>query len=186
MPRHGITSTTVKNLAVGPGALYRDFQNPASPGTLIGATTEGNVARVTREWFVPELDGALGELKGARRLVREIPEIQANLVEMTLENLLMALSGAQATPYPAATPTHDLITSTGLVSDGNYQTIALVGDLVGSNQPFVFVVKNALIVDNAEFTFGDRRTTGLRVTFRGHYDPANPNLPPYEIYRPRV
>ncbi|MEW6049241.1 MAG: hypothetical protein AB1609_22680, partial [Bacillota bacterium] len=131
-------------------------------------------------------DGALGELKGSRRLVREVPEIQATLVEMTKENLLLALAGTEATPYPAANPTHDLITSKGQLPDTAYQDVALVGDLAGTTQPFCFVVQNAVVVEMAEVTFGDRRTPGLRVTFRGHYDPANPDVPPYRIYRPQV
>lgn len=184
--RHGITATTVEEFLVGPGAAYKNFVSPASPGTLLGATIGGNTVRIEREWYTPELDGALGPLKGARRLIREVPTLAVRLTEVTKANLLTALSGSKAEDYPN-TPgkTHDKITSKGKIEAADYLTnVAIVGDK-GRASPIVFVVKNALSTEPVEVPLGTGRDdVVLAVTFSGHYDPASPNVPPYEILSP--
>jgi hypothetical protein len=187
MMRHGITATTVEEFLIGPGAVYRNFVNPDSPGTLVGATIGGNSVRIEREWYTPEIDGALGPLKGARRLVRELPAVTVRLTEVTKENLMLALSGTQAEDYPATEgKTHDRITSKGKIDSTDYLTnVAIIGDKGGTTSPIVFVVKNALSTEPVEVPLGTGRDdVVLAVTFSGHYDPASPNVPPYEILSP--
>lgn len=183
--RNGVTSQTVSNILIGPGAIYKDFINPASPGTLIGATSGGNTFRINREFYNPEIDGLLGPLKGAGRLVKEIPEIEANLVEITKENLMLALAGTSQASY-GSPATHTKITSDGAISDGNYiNSIAIVGEKAGTNQPICLVIKNALAQEPVELPLGDGKgTVVLKTKFTGHYTQASPSLPPWEIYSP--
>lgn len=186
--RTGVTATTVEQFLIGPGAVYKNWTDLATPGTLLGATIGGNQVTITREYHVPELDGALGPVKGTRRLIREVPVVVANLVEITKENLMLALAGATSADHPAVTPTHDLITSTGEIADLDYLTnIAIVGQKAGTDKPIVFLIENALSTEPVEINLGTGRDDDvvLQTTFTGHYDPATPNTPPYKIYSPK-
>lgn len=183
--KNGITASTVNNLLIGPGALYKNFVNPATPGTLIGATTGGNTARINREYYTPEIDGVLGPLKGSVRLVKEVPEIEATLVEITKENLMLALTGSAQASY-GSPQTHAKITSNGAISAGNYiDAIAIVGEKSGTNNPICFVIKNAVALDPVEVALGDGKgTVGLKVKFAGHFLADSPTVVPWEIYSP--
>lgn len=183
--RSGVTTQTMNNILIGPGALYKGFVNPSTPGTLIGATSGGNTVRITREYYNPEIDGLLGPLKGAGRVVKESAEIEANLVEITKENILLALAGTVQTAY-GSPQTHALISSAGAISAGNYiDTIALVGEKSGSTQPICFVIENALVTDPVEIPLGDGKgTVVMKTKFTAHYLQESPSVPPWKIYSP--
>lgn len=183
----GITSQTAEHYIIGPGALYKGFQDPTNPGTLIGATSGGNTFRVEVTWFDPRPDGALGPIKGLRRKIREEARLEARLVELTKENFLLAFAGASSTAYPETTPTHDLITPAREVPDTAYADIALVGEVSGSAEPIIVVLLNALSVEIGELAFGTgEEEVVLPVTFVAHYDPASADTPPWRIYKPKV
>lgn len=180
--RNGVTSTTFENLVIGPGVVYKGFISPASPGTIVGATSGGNNVRITRQYFAPEIDGVLGPVKGSQRLISEIPSVTARFIDITKDNLMLALTG---TTSATAGATHDKITSPGKISDGNYQDIAIVGDVSGKTNPIIFVVKNAISTDPVEIALGTgKEEVALAITFTGNYDKTNPTTAPYEIYSP--
>jgi len=182
----GITSNTPNNMLLGPGVVYRGFSNPSTPGTLVGATIGGAAFSVSREYYVPELDGAMGPVKGTRVLVSEVAAIKVTMAEMTKANFLLALAGTSAADY-SSPATHDKITSGGAISAGNYQDIAVVADKAGTTTPFCFVTKNAMATDLAEVKLGTGKnsTPGLEVTFTAHYLADSPGTPPWEIYSPK-
>jgi hypothetical protein len=182
--KNGITSTTFESLVIGPGVVYKNFQNPDSPGTIIGATVGGNDVKITRTYHTPEIDGLLGPLKGSERIVQEIPTLTAKFIDVTKENLMMALPGTNSSAY-GSPQTHDMITSDGQISEGNYMNIAIIGDVNEKDEPIIFVVKNAISTDPFEINLGTgKEDVALGVVFTGHYDPASPTTAPYEIYNP--
>ena len=179
----GITQKTTERFLIGPGAVYSGFTNPSTPGTLLGATIGGNVVNIAREFYVPSLDGALGPVKGSRRLISEIPSVTANLTEITKANLLLALAGTSAT----VSGSHDLIVSDGAISAGNYlSNVAIVGEKSGTTHPVCFVVKQALSTEPVEINLGTGKDDDvvLQTVFTGHYLPESPGVPPYEIWSP--
>lgn len=182
--KHGITTETFKHMYVGPGAVYKAFTAPETPGTLMGATMGGNEVRVDRQWRVPELDGSRGPVKGTRKLISEVPSLKARFVEMTLENLKTALAGTTSTTVGT---THDKITSTGEVTDADYTDIALIGELEGSDEPIIFVVKNAMSTEPIAIATGTGKDdVAYEVTFTGHYADPQTKTAPYEIYVPKI
>jgi hypothetical protein len=170
-------------MLLGPGAIYKGFINPSSPGTLIGATLGGSTITIERQYYTPEIDGMLGPLEGTERLIQEIPRINTRIVEVNKETLMIALPGTSAT---TSGTNHDKITSAGSVSAGNYQDIAIVADLSNKANPIVFVCKNALSTEPLEVATGTGKDdVAFAVTFTGHYDTTTPQTPPYEIYTPK-
>lgn len=184
--RTGVTSTTISNLLIGPGLVYKGFVNPATPGTLLGATLGGNEISIEREYHAPEIDGVLGALKGSQRVIKEVPKATVKLLEITKDNLMLALAGTSSTAY-GSPQTHDKITSnqSQQISTSAYTDIAIVGEVQGKNQSIIFVIKNALPTDPITVPLGTGKDdVALQVTFTGHYDPASPTTAPYEIYTP--
>lgn len=183
---NGVTTETMNRLAIGPGALYKNFVNPATPGTIISATSGGNIFRIERELYTPEIDGLKGPLKGSSRVVKEVAYIDTNLVEITKENLMLAIAGLTQTDF-GSPATHTKLTSSGEISAGDHiDTIAIVGKLSGTTNPICVVIKNALSTDPEELALGDgKNTVVLKTKFTSYYDPSSPGVPPWEIYMPK-
>jgi hypothetical protein len=182
--RSGVRVGTHKNLFIGPGAIYKGFQDPTNLGTLLGATKGGNKISIKQEWHNAEIDGTLGPVKGARWLIGEEVELESNLLEMTIDNLKLQLPGAVV---DNTDPDYDKIHQTGDISAVEYYDIAIVGELVGKQKPIIFVIKNACAVEPLEVDTGNgKEDVVLKVKFVGHYTEDAPTTPPYEIYYPKA
>jgi hypothetical protein len=182
MARTGVTTTTFDSIMIGPGAIYKDFVSVLLPGTLIGATLGGSKIKIAREYYSPQIDGVLGPIKGAKRLVSEIPSIETKIIEITKENFLLALPGTASTIDAIK---HNKITSLGKIIEADYKNIAIIADIAGKADPIVFVVKNAISTEPLEIATGTGKDDiALSMTFEGNYDPEAPTIAPYEIYVP--
>lgn len=183
--RHGISTRTADHFLVDAGAAYVNLGEPDE--RLLGATRGGNSFTIEQDVREPEIDGSPGPLKGTRRIVEVRPIININLLEMTKENLMIALAGADATPSPDSTAaTHDVIKRTRNIIGADYiKNIALVGTISGSDEPIIIIVKNALNTENFEMGTEDREEGVLELALTGHFDPANMTEEPWEIRFPR-
>lgn len=182
--RSGITSTTSDNLFIGPGAIYKGFTDMDNLGTLLGATKGGNKITIKKDWHNAEIDGALGPLKGAKWMIGCEVEAETNLLELTLENIKLTLAGCLVDTTTSTT--HNIVHQEGTISPGDYETFAIVGELVGKDEPIIFVVKDAIATDPYETSTGNGKDdVVLKLKLIGHYDPDNPTKLPYEIYYPK-
>lgn len=178
---HGITTETVKRLFVDAGAVYLNYDE--TDERLLGATRGGNTFTIEQEVREIEIDGARGPVKGLRRVVSVRAQIVANLLEMTTENLKAALAGATV----EENGTHDIITRKLTIKDSDYlKNVALVGEISGSQEPVICIVKNALSDGNFSVNTADKDEAGLEVTFTGHFDPENLDEEPWEIRFPKI
>jgi hypothetical protein len=90
--KHGVSSNTPDRLLIGPGAVYIDFYDVDSPGTLLGATKGGSVLELNRTIRDIRPDGAKGKVKGFRRVEGVDATLKVNMLEFTAENLRRALA----------------------------------------------------------------------------------------------
>lgn len=88
----GISKDTPDRIFVDAGAVYLDYG--LSTQRLLGATRGGNEFNLNREIRDIEVDGARGSVKGLRRRTVCRPQITCNLIELSLDNLLKAIAGA--------------------------------------------------------------------------------------------
>ena len=180
--RSGVNANTTKNLMIGPGAVFKGFSDPNSFGTLLGATSGGNTINLETEWHVPEIDGTIGPLKGGRWLTAANATLEANLLEMTKENLLNKLPSFTESSYNAD---YAKIGHEGVIATTSYDTIAIVGEITGKDLPVIFVLENATVTNAAEIPLGNgQEDVVLTTTFEGHYDPAEPTKIPFYILYP--
>lgn len=154
---------------------------------LLGATRGGNEFTVEREIKTIEIDGVRGKAKGMRVLVSESATIKSNLIEFSSKALFAALAGVDIS---VDVNNNEIIKSANGLStistDYYWNDVALVGEISGSGNPAIIVIKNALGDGNLSIKAEDKNEAAFEVTFSAHYDPANFNAPIWEIRLPQI
>jgi hypothetical protein len=175
----GLSANTQDRLVLDAGAVYLNY-GIVGQERLLGATRGGSVFNLGRTIRVMEADGTIGQLKGMRRRESVVPVITANMLEMTVQNLLDAIAGAVGTDGGST-----VTIAGGEVADADYFTnVAIVATLSGSDTPVICIVKNALADAGFSLTTADRNEAVSEITFTGHFDPATPRTEPWEIIWP--
>jgi len=90
--RSGISKDTPDRIMIDAGAVYLNYGLPNE--RLLGATRGGNEFNLNRTVKNIEIDGLKGAVKGLKRIVEVNPQITANLLELTVANLVAAIAGA--------------------------------------------------------------------------------------------
>ena len=183
--RHGITTETVDKFFVDAGAVYINLGEDDE--RLLGATRGGNSFVLEQDVYEAEIDGSPGALKGARRIVEVRPRLTTNLIELSAENIRMAIAGSDMAAFPDdSAATHDVITRRRNIIAADYvKNIALVGTISGADEPIIILLKNALQDENFEIGTENRGESVVSLQFTGHFDPANMGEEPWEIRYPR-
>lgn len=188
---HGITKDTVKRFVVDAGAVYLNY-GEATTERLLGATSGGNSFTIEQEIKVIEIDGANGPIRGARRVTESIAKITANILELTTENIMLAIAGSTSTTWtdPTSTPatdTHDEIRRSTTISDATFvQNIAIVGKVSGTAENIICIIYNALADEGFELSFAHKEEGILETTFTAHYDPDDVDTEPWAIRYPKA
>jgi GH25 family lysozyme M1 (1,4-beta-N-acetylmuramidase) len=193
MPKktNGLTTESVERFVIDAGAVYVNLFEPEE--RLLGATRGGSTFAIEQEIKLVEIDSVRGATKGARRVVESNARLTTNLLELSTENLLLAIAGSSATNYTDTTeipapvaPTHDEIKRIRNVTDIDYlKNIAIVGKIQGTDRNIICMIYNALADGGFEMAFEDREEAVLEVAFTAHYDPANVEEEPWSIFLPK-
>lgn len=182
----GITPTSVSKFVVDAGAVYLNYGE--TDERLLGATRGGATFEIEQEIRTIEIDGSKGATMGARRVTGINAKITANLMELSTENLMVALAGSTSTltdDTGAVGTTHNNITRAAEITDASFVTnIALVGKVMGKTENFVGIIFNALSDGGFSMETSDKDEVVLEVQFTAHYDPANMALEPWAIRNP--
>jgi hypothetical protein len=185
--KHGVTANTFTRFIIDAGAVYKNWGE--SSEVLLGATRGGNSFKIETELRQMEVDGAIGPVKGGKRITNVVATITANFVEVSKALFLLANPAATAADYPATgTKTHDLISRAADLATTDYITnIAIVGMSTYSSTNFVVVkLLNVLADGNIEIGFNDKDESVLPVTFTAHFDPSLLSQEPWQIYNPVI
>jgi len=188
---NGLTKETVDRFVIDAGAVYLNVGEVDE--RLLGATRGGNEFTIDQDIKLIEIDGVKGATMGARRIVESNATLKVNLLELTSENIMLAIAGADATDYtdpsiePAPTgASHDRIRRTRNISDMDFiKSISVVGKISGSAENIIVTIYNALSDDSFELSFEDREEGVLEITFTAHYDPENVEEEPWSIDFPK-
>lgn len=179
---HGVTADTWRRLVVDSGAVWLNYGDEESERVL-GATRGGNTFEIDQEIREVEIDGLKGPVAGTRRIVRSVARITANLIELSPDNITIAIAGAdweEENGYAVITRA-----DFNLMMEHHISNVALVGNVSGSTEPVVCIIYNAIADSN--FTIGteDGDESVIEVTFTAHYDPATIETEPWEIRFPQ-
>ncbi len=88
----GISSDTPDRIIIDAGAVYLNYG--LGNQRLLGATRGGNEFNLNRVTKNIEADGLKGAVRGMKRITEVNPQITANLLELSVDNLIAAIGGA--------------------------------------------------------------------------------------------
>ncbi len=193
----GVTANTPKHLQLDAGAFLKNYDVASdtwasAKGTkLIGATAGGGSLSAVPTIRRVEVDGVKGATKGFEALDEWVVTMTANVKEITAEALQLALatgtSVATKSPSSADSNNYNKITAANELADANYiDNITWIGRLSGSELPVIIVMKNALCTNGLTLTTADKAEGVVALTLTGHYDPADLDAVPFEIYYPII
>ena len=94
--KHGVSSSTSSRVVMGPGILYANYEN--GTGTSLGVF-QGGEYKTARSLYEFRPAGAMGPVKGLIWPEEAIATIQANLTEITKDNLVKLVAGLNATAW---------------------------------------------------------------------------------------
>ncbi|OLN21708.1 hypothetical protein BTO30_13475 [Domibacillus antri] len=182
----GLKPGSTKNFMIGPGAMYRNFDlaNLANGfGERVGATKGGCTVSVDTEYHVVEIDGTLGEVQGAAWLVSAAAKLGVTMLEMTPENYLSMLPSFEKASHNTD---YDIIRHNGSIAPPETNNLAVVGNLIGSDLPVIFVLENARVISGFELPLGDgKEDVTTDAEFQALYTEDNPTLIPFYILYPK-
>ena len=190
----GVTANTAKHLQLDAGAFFKNF-DPATDtfasasSKLIGATAGGGSFAAIPTIRRIEVDGLKGATKGYEALDEWQVTLTANVKELTVGALELALTTGSHTsvksPSSETSNNSEKIVAANDIADSNYTTnVTWVGRLSGSNLPIIIVVKNALATNGLTLTTADKSEGVVAMTLTGHYTVSDLDTPPFEIYYP--
>lgn len=185
--QRGITTETVNRLLINEGVVYLNYGEVGE--RKLGATRGGTEFSIEQDIHTPEIDGAKGPLKGTRRVVESIAKLSTELLELSKENLMLAIVGADSQAIaevtgPPIVPAHDRIRRDRELAITDYlSNVAVIGEL-SDGREIVVILYNALNEENMTVGQEDRNEATLPIVFTAHYDPADVNTEPWEIRYP--
>jgi hypothetical protein len=191
----GVTSTTSQKLQLDAGAFLKNYDPTqdtwatAKSTKLLGATAGGGSFAAVPTIRRIEVDGVKGATKGFEALDEWVVTMTANMKELDYKVLELALATGASTqtksPSSVTANNYRKITASNEIDETDYLTnITWVGRLSGSELPIIIVLKNALCTNGLSLTMADKAEGVVTLTLTGHYDPANLDDPPFEIYYP--
>lgn len=166
-----VTAATPANLTIGAG----DVSIGAGIG---GATTDNNQYTVSREYFVPNLNGVKGPLVGTDYIVSETAMLACTLVEVSASSVGVMIPGStSATVGDVTTIDTD---DTRRIGTSSYNDATLTVPGLNSKE-FRFIVDDAIQTGDAEYEAQDDGLLAPRVTLEARWDPASLTASPWRI-----
>ena len=186
----GVSESTPKNIMLGAGTLYKNFEYSTESskwtGTILGATSGGTKLAITPEITDIEVDGVLVKAKGLRQKTGEKAQIETNMVEVTKEYLQSTVIGEVGT---SADTRFDVIESKELISDDDYiKNFAYVG-FKTDGSPIVIIFDYAICTSGLSTEGKNKEATVIPATFECVADlkaGGKTNKLPYHIYVPKA
>lgn len=187
----GLTSLTKKNIQLDAGALYKNFvpatDTPATASAkLIGATEGGATLAIVPEVRQIAVDGAKGPTKGFEVIDSWTATLSATMKEVKAETVKLALGAATVTTSTSPAD-YDKIVPDADFDDADYLTnITWIGKIIGSANPVMIVLKNALCLNGFNMSAADKAEGTFDIVLTAHYNVASLDEVPVEFYLPTI
>ena len=193
--RSGIGEATAPNMVLDAGEVWFNIDVTAleaggsdpwadacagSAAVRIGGTRGGSVFNPGRTLREIPVDGSLGPVKGFVRRQRSAPTLVVNALEITEENVEVALAGAANDTKGA----FQKITGGEITDDDYIDNVAIATTLKGADHPIVIVLHNVMVMEAPEWSLTDKNEMVLGITFTAHTLVDSPNTEAFAIYHP--
>lgn len=158
-----ITKEQIENILIDSGVVYIDYGLPSQ--RLLAPVRGGNTFTVEGEIREIEVDGTRGKTKGLRRRIREDAMLLVNFMDLSLENLNMALPGSKLDLEG------DKLSSGWKITDEDYlDNVTLIGEDMRGRY-LKITIYNALADEGLEISMVDEDESVVEVQFAAHHEP---------------
>lgn len=146
--------------------------------TPVGLTRGGGQFTIEREYRAIAADGDRGKYKGRIAMDTSIPKLKLSMLEI-ITNIASAYPGFSSTPSdPVGNTT---VTGTGAIAATDYKDVTWTGK-TKAGKSVVITVKDAINLDNPDFTLVEKDEVVAAVTFEGTYpEDAEDDYEPWTI-----
>lgn len=186
--KSGITQQTPKTLLLNAAVLYKGLkyipEEKKWSGILLGATSGGTKVIISSDYKEIEVDGAIVKVVGLTQKQGETGSIEANLVEVTEDNIKMAIVGKES---ESDVEGYSLIETKALLEETDYiENIAAVGTLA-NGKPVIAIMENMLCTSGLELDTKNKDNVVMKVKFECHagFEDDHDTLP-IRIYYPKA
>lgn len=181
------TKDTAKNFELDAGILVKNVTDAGSldytTGEKLGATTGGKSIDFSMEMrnLFDDVDGALGKYMGGDIIDSRDAALSVTLLEITANNLKLALVASDTTVNTAGGET---ITPRNNIEDTDYITnICWFGTLKGNDKPMCIELKNCLS-ESFSFAAEDKGKGTIECEIHPRMDLAKPGESAFAIHMP--
>lgn len=184
--RSGVTANTPKGILFGACTIHKNFNVEATDlekealDTLIGATSGGSKFSYAIEYTDIEPDGVKVKVKGLKVKTSETGTLEVNLIELTPDNVKLALNGVDGTSQLTG---YKLFKTKADIAEGDYlENITLIGKTL-DNRNVIFVMHNALCTSGLELEGKNKESSVPTLTFECHAGlDSDHDVLPIDIY----
>jgi hypothetical protein len=165
-----VTSSTPANLVIGAGDVYVD-------DAVLGASQDDNTYTIQQEFYVPDLNGVLGELVDTRYKTKETAVLKTKIPEISAAILAKMWPGSSSSTVGEVT-TIDA-GDTRRIPSTDYHDWEL--RVPGLNKTFGFLADNALNVGAIELAGKNAGNMAPQLELHSAWDPADLTTSPHRI-----
>ena len=173
-----LSSEQIKNIMLDAGVIYLDYTTASTP-LMLAPTKGANSFVVENEIKEIEFNGMRGKTKGMRRVIRQDASLTVRVMDMSLENIKMALAGAKTTVVSSKIT--EITNGDGSIADAEYiGDVTFVGvDMEGKSK--VISLFNVLGDNNLSIEATDKEEGVVEIVFSAHFDATDDTKLLYKI-----
>lgn len=169
-----LTTEQLQNIVIDTGVVYVNYGELDEK--ILGPCKGGNSFLVEQEFKDVEYDGRRGKTKGMRRIINENASLTVRLMDLSQDNIKLALAGANIDGTTKAITNGDRT-----ILDTEYlKNVALVGTTTGGKNKVV-TLYNVLSDNGLSMEMVDKDELAVEIIFSAHYDPSDLASPIYKI-----
>lgn len=187
--KHAISEMTPDDILLGAGTYHRDLKWNAETkkwdGSFIGATSGGGKVSIEGEYLDIELDGALVLVKGLTVKQGGKASIEANLAEMSGENIQMATNFKKGESDAEG---YDMFVDKPNIEEGDYvENFGFVGKTANGKKDIIVIFEYALCKSAFELEGKNKENSVLKLVLDAYAENTGDlDTLPVKIYYPKV
>ena len=185
--KHAISETTPDDILLGAGTYHRGLkwntETKKWDGSFIGATSGGGKVSIEGEYLDIELDGALVLVKGLTVKQGGKASIEANLAEMSGENIQMATNFKKGESDAEG---YDMFVDKPNIEEGDYvENFGFVGKTANGKKDIIVIFEYALCKSAFELEGKNKENSVLKLVLDAYAENTGDlDTLPVKIYYP--
>lgn len=174
---YGTDYTLFEGDSFNSGTAYYEEYYEGYGGEKIGATKDGTKVTVTPEYTDIEVDGILVKMEGLTRKTGEKATIEAVVLDMSVENVALALNGEVDYLDSESGNSDPNVRTKSEIEEGDYiEDLALVANKIGSGDKVIVWFKKALCTSGLDLDMKNKSVAGNKYTFEAYAEQSDENV----------